>query len=463
MRSAKNKERFIRSFFIGFGQYSDLPFLPRGEYVRLPENLDNGFADVSAEKNHRKKGSIFLKIVLLTENIKSPAGVTNVKAKLMHCFFIVMLCFLQACDNGAGKSSESEQPEQAAAAENRQDGTALRNETVTDCYGRKIRIPAEIKRAVCVGSGALRMLMYLQAENLLAGTESTDLNYAEDPKRDYAYVFHEKLKSLPVVGKGGGSSYTAYPEALLEVKPDVIFSGYTKEGTEQLAKETGIPVIGVRYESKNFVDESFYSSLRLMADVLGREKRAEELLAVIDACRADLQKRTQGVRTEKSVYVGAVSYNGSHGFSGTYSKFGPFTAISARNAADSAEREGFYEVDLEQVLVWNPDIIFLDPTNGHITEQEYAARSAYFDRLSAVQAGEVYSMPSFNNYSTNIAYCLINGYWAGSIIFPERFEDINLAQKADEILEIFLGKAYFADMRELGLPYEKLSFGRAKQ
>lgn len=390
----------------------------------------------------------------------------NVKAKLMHCFFIVMLCFLQACDNGTDKplkSDNAQKVNQAAETDNSQSGTVARHRIIIDCYGREVDIPAEIKSVVCVGSGALRMLMYLQAENLLAGTESTDLNYAEDPKRDYAFIFHEKLQSLPVIGKGGGSSYTAYPEAILQVKPDLIFSGYTKEAAEQLAGETDIPVIGVRYESKNFVDESFYSSLQLMASVLGREERAAELLAVIDACRADLQKRTQGLRTEKSVYVGAVSYNGSHGFSGTYSKFGPFTAISARNAADNAEREGFYEVDLEQVLVWNPDIIFLDPANGHITEQEYAVRSAYFDRLSAVQTGEVYSMPSFNNYSTNIAYCLINGYWAGSIIFPEQFADMNLAQKADEILEIFLGKAYFADMQELGLPYAKLPFGRAKQ
>lgn len=393
--------------------------------------------------------------------------------RFLHVFlFALLACLLTACDNAGGQLGEKEQAgkgqaEQVLQTEQNTGGTEQVQDknfrVIADCYGRKVALPSEINRVVCVGSGALRLLAYLQAEHLLAGVESADLKYAEDPKRDYAYILHAKLKNLPVVGKGGGTAYTAYPEAMLTAKPDLIFSGYTKEAAQQLAKETNIPVVGVRYESKNFVDPSFYASLKLMAEVLGKTERAETLLAAIDACRADLKQRCENVQSETSVYVGAVSYNGSHGFAGTYSKFGPFTAISAQNAADNAEREGFYEVDLEQVLVWNPDIVFLDPSNSQITEQEYKTRPAYFEKLSAVAEGRVYSMPSFNNYSTNITYCLINAYWAGKVIYPNRFADLVLADKANEILTLFLGKAYFEDMQELGLPYGKLDIKHAVQ
>lgn len=330
--------------------------------------------------------------------------------------------------------------------------------TVTDCYGRTVQIPQQIKRVLCVGTGALRMLAYLQAEDLLAGIEDTDTQYAKDPKRDYAYVLHDKIKDLPRIGKGGGSAYTAYPEAVLQAKPDVIFSCYTREGTEQLARDTGIPVVGVRYKSIGFADASFYVSLRLMASVVGKEQRAETLLAYIDRCKADLAARARN-RSEQTVYVGAVSYNGSHGFSGTYSQFGPFAAVFAQNMADDNNREGFYEADLEQVLVWNPDIIFLDPSNMHIVRKEYAVRPAFFAKLGAVLAGRVFTMPSFNNYSTNITYCLINGYWTGSLLYPEAFADMRLEYKADEILRLFLGRPYFSEMEKLGLYYGKIRLG----
>lgn len=382
------------------------------------------------------------------------------KKSSIYCIFrflCILLVMIQLTACKEERNEERNKETQSRADTAAEPAKPLR--TVVDCYGRTVRIPQKVERVLCVGTGALRMLAYLQAEHLLVGVEEADIKYARDPKRDYAYILHGKINKLPKTGKGGGSAYTAYPEAVLEVKPDVIFSCYSQEGTEQLAKDTQLPVVGVRYQSIGFVDKSFYASLRLMADVLQKSQRAEELLAYIDACKADLAKRTQKMLSGQSVYVGAVSFNGSHGFSGTYSQFGPFAAVFAKNAADDKEREGFYEADLEQVLMWNPDLIFLDPSNMHIVQKEYAARRAFFEKLGAVQSGNVYTMPSFNNYSTNITYCLINAYWAGSLLYPQAFADVTLREKADEILRMFLGRPYFAEMEKFGLYYGKIRLG----
>ena len=154
-----------------------------------------------------------------------------------------------------------------------------------------------------------------------------------------------------------------------------------------------------------------------------------------------------------------MTFSGGHGFAGTYANFGPFLAIDAKNVADETGEKAAFEVDLEKVLVWDPDIIFLDPGNMNLVNDEYASNPDYFHSLTAVQNGEVYTMPSFNNYSTNITYCIMNAYHAGKILYPEQFADVDLEAKSTEIMNKFLGTAFYDDMQADGLYYGKLTLG----
>ena len=45
---------------------------------------------------------------------------------------------------------------------------------MTDSYGRTVEIPETVETVVCTGSGALRMVCYLQCTDRLAGVEDTD-------------------------------------------------------------------------------------------------------------------------------------------------------------------------------------------------------------------------------------------------------------------------------------------------
>ena len=93
---------------------------------------------------------------------------------------------------------------------------------VTDSFGREVTIPAQVQTVVCTGSGALRMVSYLQCTDLLVGVEDTDKEYEISTLRDYAHVNHELFASLPSIGKGGGTGNTAYIEELIGLQPDVI-------------------------------------------------------------------------------------------------------------------------------------------------------------------------------------------------------------------------------------------------
>jgi iron complex transport system substrate-binding protein len=329
---------------------------------------------------------------------------------------------------------------------------------ITDKFGRKIEIPQTVKTIICLGSGAPRIAAYLGVMDMLVGSEEQDVKNLT-VLRDYNPIYHDAFEKLPVAGSGGGSGQNnGYAEEIISIGPDVILAGFDKEPADELQFQTGIPVVAVGYSSNGLANDTFYASMRVFAEVVGAQERCEQVLSFIDNCKKDLGERTSGIpdREKRKAYTGAVTFSGRHGFSGTYSNFGPFTVINAFNVADKPTEEGYYEADLEKIIVWDPDVIFLDPGNMNLVNEEYAANPNYFKSLRAVREGQVYTMPSFNNMSMNISYALMDAYYAGIVLFPEQFADVDIAKKSEEILTLFLGTNTYDTMAEGGLYYGKI-------
>lgn len=404
-----------------------------------------------------------------------PTRLIRFSALLLTLALMLGLCSCTAASAGEAAAQPSSAQESAASV---QGEGAVR--TVTDVWNREVEIPETVDSIVCVGSMAPRFAAYLDVMDLLAGAEDSDLD-GTDVRYDYSPVYADLLQTLPSIGAGGGSGENnAYPEQILAVMPDVILAGFSAEAADELQRQTGIPVVSVRYRTQGFLDDDFYSTLRLFAEVVGAEERCEEVLSYLDTCRADLESRTADVPDEekKSAYTGAVTFNGRHGFAFTYVNFPPFAAIHANNVADvflesatgeaaqEAQQNGTayvgqngFEVDLEQILAWDPDIIFLDPGNMDLVNEEYAKNPGFFESLRAVQEGELYTMPSSNAAGPNITYLLINAYYAGTVLYPDRFADVDLEAKAGEIMTALLGEDFFDEMEAGGLYYGKITLG----
>ena len=332
---------------------------------------------------------------------------------------------------------------------------------VTDVWGREVEIPAKVESIVCLGSGAPRMAAYLDVIGMMVGCEDHD-KAGINILRDYSFNYADQIKDLPAVGSGGGSgANNGYAEEIINLQPDVILAGFSAEAADELSNQTGIPVVSVRYLSRNFVDESFYDAMRVFAETVGAQERCEKVLAYIDACKADLNARTENIPDEDkpAVYAGAVTFSGRHGFGGTYAHFGPLMGVNAFNVADEAADQNYYETDFEKIASWDPDIIFLDPGNMDLVNDEYNTNPAYFQTLRAVEEGHVYTMPSFNNCGTNVTYALMDSYYAGIVLFPEQFADLDIATKGGEILTEMLGADFFEAMEAGGLYFGTLTIG----
>ena len=366
----------------------------------------------------------------------------------------------QSAQNGdtAAEDTQSAETDAAETAETetaKADTDAAGTRLITDSEGREVEIPEKVESIVCLNVGALRYTCYMQAQDLVIGVE--DYEKEQSISRGYNYVNFELFQDLPVVGNNGEH----YPEEIISADPDVIvMSAYDDSDADSLQEKTGIPVVVVP-GSDSMMDEGAYETFRIMGELYGKEDRAQELLDYMDSIKEDLETRTADVAEEDKLtaYVAGVSYKGAHGFEGTEAGYGPFAAINAKNLADETGQTGPFDIDLEQVLAWDPDVIFVDFNGLDLVNEDYASNPEYYEQLTAVQEGRVYSQISFRSSASNLDTALADTYYAASVLYPEQFADVDPEEKAAEIFEMLLGENFYEDLKANGYEFRQITIG----
>jgi len=371
---------------------------------------------------------------------------------------IATLIASSGCTGDTKPADNSKNLSSAETAENAKTAN-LADSTVqiTDGFGRNVDVPKDVKSVVCSGAGSLRYLVYLQAQDLVVGVDGLEKNKSQIEGRPYVLA-NPQLRDYPLIGEARGKDD---PEKLIEVSPQVILKAGSLAGqsvsmdtvdADNLQEKTGIPVVSFPYGSLTTETQKaqMYSSLRLMGDVVDKRERAEEVIAYIDSTMNDLQTRTANLSEseKKSVYVGGVSFAGAHGIVSTEPAYPPFIWVNAKNVA-SGIGGGHADIAKEALVEWDPEYIFVDVgtlqlgNDGALAELK---NDPALKELSAVKNGKVYGTIPYNFYTTNYESVLVNAYFAGKVLYPDRFEDVDPEAKADEIYTFFVGKPVFSDL-----------------
>ncbi len=307
--------------------------------------------------------------------------------------------------------------------------------TVTDMAKRTVVAPFDPQRIIALSPGTLRLISYLQATDRVVGIE--DFEKTRPFARPYIMA-HQELTKLPRIGPGGPGSINKDPdlEAVLQVKPDVIFTSYMEpRNADELQQKLGIPVVVLTHGRFASFDELVYDSLKVAGKILNREKRADEVIAFIENSRKDLATRTSGVDASKKpeVYVGAIGYKGVQGIESTDAAYTPLEWIGANNIARKIAKGEHLFIDKEQLLSLNPSIIFVDGGGLNLIKQDIQKRPEYYKGLKAFSDKNIYVLYPFNYYVTNVDTAIADAYAAGKVLYPDRFKDVDLPRKADEI------------------------------
>lgn len=376
-------------------------------------------------------------------------------------FIALLLVTIAFCTGCTGNTSPS--PSGTVAVAPASSSTA----TITDGYGRTVVIPSSPTRVICSGSGCLRYIVYLGAQDKVAGVDSIEKKVQPQEGRAYA-ITNPQFAGLPLIGEYRGKDD---PEKIIGIGPEVIFktgstgTTYATSGPEadSLQNKTGIPVIAFPYGSLRTDAEKaeFFGALRLMGKALGKDARAEELIAYISDVTADLERRTKDIPAgqQKTVYIGGVSSAGAHGIISTEPAYPPFIWVHAKNIAAGSDTQ-HADISKEIIVSGDPEFLFIDVGTTQMDNEgaigELKTNPAYAG-LTAVKNRNVYGVLPYNFYNTNYETVLADSYFIGKTLYPDRFSDIDPQVKADEIYTKFVGKPAFAQINE---NYKNLGFAK---
>lgn len=340
--------------------------------------------------------------------------------------------------------------------------------SVTDALGNPVTV-TNAQHVICSGSGCLRLLVYLQAQDRIVAVDDIETRRRSFDARPYALA-NPQFKTMPIFGEFRGHDN---PELILGLhpQPQIIFKTNPAAGYDagELQQKTGITVVPLDYGNLTDKRQALYTSLRIMGEVLGKQQRAEEVIAFFEDQIAQLAKRCEGINTADapSVFLGGVAFKGPHGFQSTEPAYPPFMFVKTRNLALESGKVNSTtmqnaNISKEMIVVWNPDYLFLDLATLQLGEETSGLHELQTDpayaTLQAVKRGAAYGVLPYNWYTQNFGSILANAWYTGTLLYPDAFAGVDPAVQADRIYTFLVGKPVFAEMNAMfgGLAFSPL-------
>ena len=325
--------------------------------------------------------------------------------------------------------------------------------TITDMIGREVTVtPGSYTRVVCIGAGALRMYCYVGDVSLLCGVEDIDNSMLEErPKmfdgvaRPYTIAYGEAFNALPSCGVGGPNAQAAEAEKILSCNPDIVISEYEDvEKEDALQEQLGVPVITLKAGPGGVFDESFFGTMRMLGVIFRNEEKAEALVAFIEAERAEISSRTADIPdAEKAgVYICGLGNWGTTNHLMTAQNYISFNVANVKNVVNDLAAPGIQAIEEEKFVALGEDmdLMIIDAAAVKNIKPLYAEDPAMFDTCKAWQDGQVYLEMAYNAYYTNYEIALANTWFIAKSVYPDRFEDVDITAKVNEITQVFLGQ-----------------------
>jgi len=320
----------------------------------------------------------------------------------------------------------------ASCAAEREEEVMPTTITIVDSAGRVVEVPQPLERIAFWDVGAAEVIRALGAGDKFVGINDYIITY-------YSHFWPE-LQDKPTIGSYVNPDY----EKVIDVEPQVIFTlvGYPPDAEAQL-EPAGIKVIGMSFSTL----EVLASNIKTLGLMLGKEEEAEELANFLQSKLDLIEEGVKEIEPEerKTVYFefGHMDYFASGPGSVNDELLGKAGGINI--FADLGVSSS--EVDPEEILIRDPDVVIKCPmgvTYGGYTATDTSDMEAERDEmmsrpgwseLKAVKNGQVY-IEGGDLYGPMI---VINLCYLAKILYPDRFEDLDVEAFHREYLEKYQG------------------------
>jgi len=293
--------------------------------------------------------------------------------------------------------------------------------TVTDATGRALPVPAKVERVFPAGPPAA-ILLYTLAPDLLLGWPR-----ANRPE-ECAYLLPD-VCTRAEVGRITGRGNTANLESVIALKPDLILDVGSTSATfvslaDRVQQQTNIP-----YALLDGRFDAAAETYRKLGELTGRQVDAEKLARYAeDTIKATVGRvATIDPSSRPRVYYARGPRGLVTGLGGSINV--ETIELLAQNVA-GGNQGGLANVSIEQVLLWNPDVIIT-------IDQDFAASvrsDPAWASVKAIRDGRVHLSPKMPfgwvDFPPSVNR-LIGLRWLTKILYPDRFPEDIRAQTRD--------------------------------
>ena len=306
---------------------------------------------------------------------------------------------------------------------------------IIDMTGRKVTIPDALRK-VYAPSPYGSYIMYSVDPTMISGLI---FPIKEEDKR---YLVKD-VQGLPVIGSLFGQGQTANIEVLMKAKPDLIImwsasKSALNEKAEETLKKLNLPFVYAVAENLSDYPDVFLFLGRL----LKREERAAKLASYSRKTLSEVKNVVSKIAPEKrpSVYY-------AEGFDGLSTECNDSIHVELVQLAGdrnvhrchTSSHKGFEKVSLEQVMLYNPDVIVAQEKVFY--DKIVKEKDPAWQNIKAVKEKRVYLIPRtpFNWFDRPPSFMRILGLkWLMGILYPKEYR-INIVKEAREFYRLFLG------------------------
>ena len=306
----------------------------------------------------------------------------------------------------------------------------------TDSCGRKVELPGNIERIAPSGPLA-QIVLYTLCPDKLAGFSG---GFSE---KQFEY-FDRKYASLPVFGHFYGDTLNF--ESVMMAKPQVIIdigeptvSKSVRDDMNNIQEKTGIPTIFVEMEMA-----SMASAYETLGDVTGETEQARKIADYIEKTFSEIKQKADSIPETGRVKV---YYGQGDGLTAVVKGTIHSDVIDIVGGLNVSEveqsiRGGASEISMEQLMLWNPDVVLFAP--GSIYDS--AGSRAEWKEIRAIKNGKYYQVPEgpYNWMGRPPSVNRVLGVkWLSNLLYPEVFQ-YDMVKETQEFYKLF----YHCDVTE---------------
>lgn len=320
---------------------------------------------------------------------------------------------------------------------------------ITDQIGRTVTIPDKVDRVVVLQHQTLNLLVQMNASDKIVGVMA---NWQQQLGEGYARLAPE-LKRKPMLG----DLTHVDPEKLVALRPQVVFvTNYAPQEMIDKISRLGIPVVAIslRHDAPGekakmnptIADEeqAYTQGLRegiaLIGEIVNKPQEAKALIAATEAGRRLVSERLKDIAPAQRVRAYMANPQLTTYGSGKYT--GLMMAHAGAVNVAAATLQGFKTVAMEQVIAWDPQVIFVQDRYPSVVSEINA--SPQWQVIDAVKHHRVYLMPE---YAKAWGYPMpeamgIGELWMAKKLYPQKFKDVDMRQVANDWYQRFYRTRY---------------------